>query len=78
MLVATVTALSRPAWVTMCASRSCCLALSTSCWMPRFSSSRESCSDFSTEIVPTSTGWPSAWRSAMSSAAASNFAASVL
>ena len=26
--------------------------------MPRFSSSRESCSDFSTEIVPTSTGWP--------------------
>ena len=60
MLVATVTAPRRPAWVTTWASRSCCLALSTWWVMPRFSSRRESCSDFSTEIVPTSTGWPSA------------------
>ena len=38
----------------------------------------ESCSDFSTEIVPTRTGWPASHRSAMSSAAASNFASSDL
>ena len=41
MLVATVTAPRRPAWVTMWASRSCCLALSTWWVMPRFSSRRE-------------------------------------
>ena len=70
MLVATVTAESWPAWVTISASRSCCFAFSTSCGMPRFSSSRDSFSDFSTEIVPTSTGWPFSWRSAMSSVAA--------
>ena len=78
MFVATVTAPGRPAWVTMCASRSCCLALSTWCGMPRRSRRRESSSDFSTEIVPTSTGWPTSWRSSMSSAAASNLAASLL
>ena len=36
MFVATVTALSRPAWATICASRVCCLALSTSWGMPRW------------------------------------------
>ena len=35
-------------------------------------------SDFSTLVVPTSTGWPLACFSAMSSATASNFACSVL
>ena len=34
MLVAMVTAPGRPAWAMICASRSCCLALSTSCAMP--------------------------------------------
>ena len=58
MLVATVIAWSRPAWATTSASRKCCFALSTSWGTPRFSSMRESFSDFSTEIVPTSTGWP--------------------
>jgi hypothetical protein len=58
MLVATVTAWSRPAWVTISASRVCCLALSTSWGTPRLVSMRESFSDFSTEMVPTSTGWP--------------------
>ena len=58
MFVATVTASSLPACVTISASRSCCFAFSTSCGMPFFCSSRESFSDFSTEIVPTSTGWP--------------------
>ncbi len=42
------------------------------------SSSRDSFSDFSTEIVPTRTGCPASNRSAMSSAAASNLASSVL
>ena len=40
MLVATVTEPGRPAWVTTCASRSCCFAFSTACGMPRFSSRR--------------------------------------
>ena len=74
MLVATVTAPGRPAWVTMWASRSWAFAFSTWCGMPRRSSMRDSSSDFSTEIVPTSTGWPASWRSSMSSAVASNFA----
>ena len=58
MFVATVTAPMRPAWVTISASCSCFFAFSTECGMPRFSSRRDSFSDFSTEIVPTSTGWP--------------------
>ena len=78
MLVATVTAPSRPAWATTSASRKCCLAFSTLCGMPRFSSSRDSSSDLATDAVPTSTGWPGSWRSAMSSTTALNFASSVL
>ena len=58
MFVATVTAPLRPAWATIVASRSCCLALSTSCWMPRLLSCCERYSDFSTEVVPTRIGWP--------------------
>jgi hypothetical protein len=51
MLVATVTDPMRPAWVTMRASFSCCLALRTEWGMPRFSSWRERNSDFSL-VVP--------------------------
>ena len=40
------------------ASRSCCLAFSTLCVMPRRSSRFDRYSETSTEIVPTSTGWP--------------------
>ena len=58
MLVAMVTAPLRPAWATISASRSWCLAFSTSWRTPRFLSSADSRSDFSIETVPTSTGWP--------------------
>src|SRR5207245_2231438 len=58
MLVAMVTAPAWPALATIKASRSCCLALSTSCGTPRFSSNRASRSDFSTDTVPTRTGRP--------------------
>src|SRR5262249_49732797 len=56
MLVAMVTAPWRPAWATISASRSWYLALSTSWRMPRFLRSDDSRSDFSIEMVPTSTG----------------------
>ena len=58
MFVAMVTAPLRPAWATISASRLWCLALSTSCLMPRLSSRLESRSLFSIETVPTSTGRP--------------------
>ena len=38
--------------------RSCCLALSTWCGMPDFFKSSAIFSDFSMEMLPTSTGWP--------------------
>ena len=60
------------------ASRSCCLALSTSCWMPRCLSMMLSRSDVSTETVPTSTGRPCFCISSISSMTALNLAASVL
>ena len=47
------------------------------CGTPRFFSRPDSSSDFSTEVVPTSTGCPSRCRSAMSSTTASNLASSV-
>ena len=78
MLVATVTAPMRPAWATISASRKCCLAFRTSWGMPRLSSRRDRCSDFDTDAVPTSTGCPVAWRSAMSSTTAANLASSDL
>ena len=56
MLVAMVTAPGRPACATICASRSCCLAFSTSCAMPCFFSRPASSSELSMEVVPTSTG----------------------
>ncbi len=59
MLVATVTAPLWPASATTLASSACCLALRTVCGTPRFFSSVERCSDFSTETVPTRIGWPS-------------------
>ncbi len=78
MLVATVTEPLRPACATTYASRSCCLALSTSCLMPRRRSSVAMASLFSTDTVPTSTGWPRSWQSAISSTTAPNFSRSVL
>ena len=58
MLVAMVTIFGRPAWVTISASRACCLAFSTLCGSFSFLSISESSSEFSIEVVPTSTGWP--------------------
>ena len=58
MLVAIVTAPRSPAFWMISASRSWFFAFSTSCGMPRRSSRWERCSDTSTEIVPTRTGWP--------------------
>ena len=77
MLVATVTAPSLPAWATISASFSWNLALSTLCLIPRFLSMAESSSDFSMEMVPTSTGWPFSWHWIISSITASNFPFSV-
>ncbi|MOA29060.1 hypothetical protein D3C78_1500490 [compost metagenome] len=58
ILVAMVIIPRRPAWATMSASRACCLALST-WWGSLASLSRPSMiSEFSIEVVPTSTGWP--------------------
>ena len=56
ILVATVTAPIVPALAIIAASRSCCLALSTSCAMPFFFNTADSSSDFSTLTVPTKTG----------------------
>ncbi len=78
MLVATVTPPRRPAWATTSASRKCCFAFNTLCGMPRFSSRRDRSSDLATDAVPTSMGWPVAWRSTMSSTTALNLASSVL
>ena len=61
MFVAMVTAPMRPAWATISASRLWCLALSTSCLMPRLSSSAESRSLFSIDTVPTRIGRPVRW-----------------
>ena len=58
MLVAIVTCSKRPAWAMMLASASWLMAFSTLCLTPAFLSSFETRSDFSTDVVPTSTGWP--------------------
>ena len=78
MLVAIVTAPARPAWAMISASRSWFFAFSTLCLTPRFLSSSRERSDFSTETVPTSTGWPFSWHSMISSTTALNFSRSVL
>ena len=77
MFVAMVTAPLRPAWATISASRSCCLALSTLCLMPFRLNMPAIFSDFSIEMVPTSTGWPRSWHSLISSTMAANFSFSV-
>ena len=46
--------------------------------MPRLRSSSDSSSETSTEIVPTSTGWPFSWRSAISLATAAHLPSMVL
>ena len=76
MLVAMVTAPRRPASATISASFSCCFALRTLCLTPRFFSISLILSEFSIEIVPTSTGCPVACASAILSAIAWNFAGS--
>ena len=78
MLVATVTAPNLPAWATISASFSWNLAFNTLCLMPFFLSMPESSSDFSMEMVPTSTGWPLAWHSSICCTMARNLPASVL
>lgn len=77
MLVAMVTTPGRPAWTTISASRACCLALSTWWGSRTWSSMRDSSSEFSMEVVPTSTGWPRWWQSRMSSMMALYFSGAV-
>ena len=77
MLVAIVTAPKRPAWATISASRSWYFAFSTTCLIPAFFSRVERCSDFSMEMVPTSTGRPESCSSWISFTTASNFSGSV-
>ena len=78
MFVAITTAPGSPAFSTMCASRSCCFAFSTSWSMPFRRSSAARYSDFSIEVVPTSTGRPCPCISAISSTTAPNFAFSLM
>ena len=78
MLVATVTAPNLPAWATISASFSWNLALRTLWRMPFLRSMSEICSDFSMEMVPTSTGWPLAWHSSICWTMARYLPASVL
>ncbi len=63
---------ARPAGLTMCASRSCCLAFSTWCVMPSFCSRPERNSEVSMDVVPTSAGCSRVTQSRMSSMIAWN------
>ena len=72
MFVAMVTLPGMPAFSTMCASRSCCFALSTSCAMLFSLSTPESSSEVSMDVVPTSTGCSRFTQSSMSSMIALN------
>ena len=58
MLVAMVTAPNLPASATIWASCSCWRAFRTLCATPSFFRRSERNSDFSIEVVPTSSGWP--------------------
>ena len=58
MFVAMVIIFGRPACATISASRACCLALSTLCGSFAFVRIEDSSSEFSIDVVPTSTGWP--------------------
>ncbi len=77
MFVAIMTAPSEPAFSMMWASRSCCLALSTSCliWC-FFWSICASCSELSTLVVPTRTGRPTSLNALISSTIASHLSRS--
>ena len=57
MLVAIVIALGCPACATISASRSCCFAFNTSCFILAFFNIPERYSDTSMDDVPTKTGW---------------------
>ena len=78
MLVAMVTAPSLPAWATMLASSRCLLAFKMLCAMPLRFRPVDKTSDFSTDTVPTKTGWPLLWVCSMSSTMAMYFSLSVL
>ena len=58
ILVAIVIAPGFPAPATISASFSCCLALSTLCFILFLIKNSEIFSDFSMLVVPTNTGWP--------------------
>ena len=80
MLVAIVTAPGAPASAMIEPSRSACsgLALSTVCGTPILRRRSESSSEVSTEIVPTSTGWPLSTRSWIARATARHLPSRVL
>ena len=78
MLVAIVTAPGAPACTMISASRACCFAFSTSCGNFFFLSSPESSSEFSIDVVPTSTGCPRCRQSSMSMMIALYFSPAVL
>ena len=80
MLVAIVTAPGAPASAIVSPSRSAYsgLALSTACLIPRLARFCDSNSETSTEIVPTSTGWPALWRASISLSTAAHLPSLVL
>jgi hypothetical protein len=78
MFVEMVTAPLEPAWAMISASRLWFLAFRTLCSTPALVSSLERTSVFSTDTVPTSTGWPAFWQSMISRITARNLAASFL
>ncbi len=80
MLVAIVTAPGRPASAIVAPSfaANSGLALSTVCGTPILRRRAESSSETSTEIVPTSTGWPVSWRAWISRATARHLPSWVL
>ena len=77
MFVAIVTIPRRPACATISASRSWNLAFSTTCFTPFLCKIPDSRSDFSIDVVPTSTGCPFPCSSAILSATALYFSFSV-
>ncbi len=78
MFVAIVTAPLRPACATNVASFSCCFALSTLWGIDILLSTLDRYSLFSTEVVPTRTGWPFVLACWISLATAFHFSCSVL
>ena len=77
IFVAIVTLPDWPASATISASRACCLAFRTLCWILRIVNKRLNNSEFSTEVVPTRTGRPLATNSWISSATALYFSRTV-